>query len=105
MIAAQQCCFIFHQRGNRKRRLARSRDVVQPEKLEKVRGKAALRVISGAIAVGKMYSVLSPPLLPLLKNLHHVAAVLMHAQEKPAKCPHTVQQKVTQLLDEFAFEV
>src|ERR1700681_3943980 len=51
LIAAKQCSFVFHQRGNRKRRLARSGDVVQPHKPEKVCRKAALRVVGGAIAV------------------------------------------------------
>src|SRR5260370_40455045 len=36
MIATKQCGFVFRQRGNRKRRLARSRDVVQPDELEEV---------------------------------------------------------------------
>src|SRR5712675_168675 len=57
-IAAQHCRFVFHQRGNRNRRLAHSGDVVPPHEPEKVRRKNALRVVGGAIAVGKLYSVL-----------------------------------------------
>src|SRR5882724_10601325 len=104
-IAAQHCRFVFHQRGNRNRSLARSGDVVQAHKPEKICRKANLCVIDCAIAVGKMYSVLCAPFLPLLEHIHHVAAVLMQSQQKPAKCPHAAQKKVAQLLEEFAVEV
>src|SRR4029077_4845005 len=91
MIAAKQCRFVFHQRGDRKRRLAGSGDVVLPREPEKVRRENALRVVGGAFAVGKMDSVLCPPFLPLFEHVHHVAAVLMQSQEKPTKRSHAAQ--------------
>src|SRR4029077_20438569 len=82
-----------------------SGDVVLPREPEKVRRENALRVVGGAVAVGKMDSVLCPPFLPLFEHVHHVAAVLMQSQEKPTKRSHAAQQEVAQLLEEFAFEV
>src|SRR5262249_7033548 len=105
MVTVKQCRFVFHQGGNGKRRLACSGDVLQSHKLEKVCRKAALRVVDGAIAVRKMYAVFCPPFLPLLKDVHHVAAVLMQSEEKPPECPHAAEEKVAQLLEEFAFQV
>src|SRR4051812_29470194 len=51
-----------------------------------------------------MYAVLGAPFLPLLKHIHHVAAILMQSQEKPPKSSHAVQEKVAQLLEEFAIQ-
>src|ERR1041385_1671000 len=95
---------IFHQRCDGKRRFALW-DVLQPHKLKEVRGKLALRIVKGAVAVGEMDPVFGPPMEPLLKHAHDVAAVLMQAQQKLAKCAHAAQEKVAQLLEEFAIEV
>ena len=103
-IACKQGHFVFDKRRDGKRRFA-GQDVLQPHKLKEVCRELALRVVSGAIAVGKMYSVFCVPFLPLLKHVHDVAAVLMQSQQQPPKGPHAAQQKVAQLFEEFAVEV
>src|SRR5262249_1714490 len=68
-------------------------------------GKAFVGLVAGAIAVKKIHPFFCPPFLPLLKDVHHVAAVLMQSEEKPPECPHAAEEKVAQLLEEFAFQV
>src|SRR6476646_4079601 len=105
MIASEQRRLVFRQHGHRQRRFAMRRNVVLLHETEKVRREAALRVVGSTIAAGKMDSVPGPPFLPMLEHVDHVAAVLMQPEKQPAKCSHAVQEKVAQLLEEFALEV